>query len=359
MRLAFATVALLVFAAAAPAAHQQSPEPSVVVHSFLADVRGAGGPATLAWRAPERLAYRPAPGVDGQPVVAVGGVTFYGLFPPPERGNAEVQRRTYAARPDGYSYVRARFGDPVDVVLARARAGKLQLAKVVLSGRRALRARLGLPPNQCAALPRGTETVWLDRRTLLPLRIDWNRGSRLNETVSLRYRAVNQPVPSSLFRPPELGPRPFRQDWGFVRTTPKRADRRVSYAAKLPGDVPDRFRLAVAGWAPLSGRTGPEASNPRYPQLFAAVYRRGWERIDVTQRLAGRSGWLSDPFGFECGVLFTESANIDGVRSTYGSGPEIVPHLYWRDGRVLHTVSGPLPKAELVKIAESLAPVGS
>ena len=37
---------------------------------------------------------------------------------------------------------------------------------------------------------------------------------------------------------------------------------------------------------------------------------------------------------------------------------EIVPHLYWRSGRVLYTVSGPFPAATLTAVARSLQPVG-
>ena len=330
----------------------------MVVRSFVADVTGTAGRATLAWQAPERLAYRPARGVAGQPVVTVGGLTMLGLFPQPERGQSELVRRGYAARPDAYSYVGARFGEPVDVAVARARSGALRLAAGRYGRRPAWRTRVALPPNDCAGLPRGAASFWLDRATLLPLEIRWQRGRRLNERVSVRYRALNRRVPRAYFRRPALGRRPLRRDQAFVRTSPSAADRRVSYDAELPASLPRGFSLAVAGWAPRSGRTGPETSNPRYAQLFAAVYRRGWERIDVTQRLAGGRGWLSNPFGFECGIVREQQVDVGAVRATYGEGPEIVPHLYWREGNVLHTISGPLPRAELVAIAESLERVG-
>ncbi len=330
---------------------------AVVARSFVADIGGTAGKATFAWRGAEWIAYRPAPGVDGQPVVQVGGLTLLGLFPPPERGIGGIQRRTFAARPDAYSFVGARFGEPVDVILGRARAGKLKLKAARQGGRRALHARIALPPNECAGLPRGTAAVWLDRATLLPLRIDWRRGPQVDETVTLRYRLLNRPVARSHFRRPALGRRPFRIDQGFRRSSPQAADAKVSYPAMLPAQVPAGFRLTTSGWAPRSGITGPEGSNPRSRQLFAAVYRRGWERIDVTQRLAGGRDWLNDPFGFECGALSTQTVSIGGTRATYGEGPEIVPHLYWRRGNVLYTVSGPFARATLVEIAASLEPV--
>ena len=50
---------------------------------------------------------------------------------------------------------------------------------------------------------------------------------------------------------------------------------------------------------------------------------------------------------------------MDGVPATFGIGPEIPPHLFWRDGAVLNTVSGPFPAATLVEIAESLTPIAA
>nr|MBA2474546.1 hypothetical protein [Actinomycetota bacterium] len=102
---------------------------------------------------------------------------------------------------------------------------------------------------------------------------------------------------------------------------------------------------------------GAEGSNPRYRSLFAAVYRRGVERIDFTQRLAGRLGWLGDPFGAECVFQFEERTRAAGSPARYGAGPDTTPHLWWRRGNVLFTLSGPYPKRTLLRIADSLEPV--
>ena len=52
--------------------------------------------------------------------------------------------------------------------------------------------------------------------------------------------------------------------------------------------------------------------------------------------------------------------------SPYGGGPApstecafVFFPLYRRQGRVLRTIAGPFPQADLVAIAESLAPAGS
>ena len=329
--------------AAAVAIASPAPTPSKVPTSFAATVNGA----SLVWRSPEQTSYRGG----GQPYVQRQGVDYFGA-----QGGipARVVRNAYAARPDRFSELWSRLQDPVDIVLARARGKTLKLASTTIAGVPAWRASIALPRNECAGYPRGTETVWLARDTLLPLQI---KGR--NETTAVGYRAVNTPIPPALFAPPVVGKHPARFNQGFVRTTPARADAKVSYDAKLPKDLPSGFRLAVSGWAPQSARTGPEASNPRYAQLFAAVYRRGWEHIDVTQRLAGARGWIDDPFGFECGSEQASTVDVDGAKATFASGAEIVPHLYWRSGRVLYTVSGPFPAATLAAVARSLEPVGS
>ena len=93
---------------------------------------------------------------------------------------------------------------------------------------------------------------------------------------------------------------------------------------------------------------------PARPELFAAVYRRGFEHVDVTQRVAGRRGWIADPFS-GCTWAYRERAVIGGARGWYGIGTDEPPHLYWRKGRLLYTVSGPFPKRDLLAIARSLA----
>ena len=67
---------------------------------------------------------------------------------------------------------------------------------------------------------------------------------------------------------------------------------------------------------------------------------------------------LGAPFGFECVAETTSAVDVNGAKATFGEGGEIIPHLYWRSGRVLYTVSGPLPAATLAAIARSLKPVG-
>ncbi|HEU5211456.1 MAG TPA: hypothetical protein VFU10_01675 [Gaiellaceae bacterium] len=327
-----------------------APNPSVVARSFAAFLSDPQGGGSLYWRTPEWVTFRPAPKGLATPFVQRRGAQYYG---PPTRS---VVRNAFAARPDAYSELWARTQDPAMILLGRARGRTAKLKSTRINGRAALRGSFALAPNRCAGLKRGTETVWLDRSTLLPLRITEKRSA--SATTTIEYRAINTPIPPPIFLPPAATTRPTRLNQGFIRTTPAIADKRVPFAASLPTRLPAGFTLSVSGWAPRSARTGAEASNPRYRSLFAAVYRRGWEHIDVTQRLAGAKGWLGDPFGFECGAETSSTIDVEGAKATFGQGGEIVPHLYWRSGRVLYTVSGPFPAPTLAAVARSLKPVG-
>ena len=328
-------------------------QPTVVATTFRAVVRTSGGADAVAWQAPERFAARPRSGSSelGR-FVERDGWTIYRFS---ASSPASVLRRTYAAGPDGGLSL-DRLLQGTDFVLAEARAGKPILRPARLRGRSALRARVFLRANDCAGLRPGTLDLWLDARTLLPLRRDERRPG-LTRRTEIAYSDVNRPLPASTWVPPPIGANPYRADSGFVRTTPAAAARRLPYRPLLPARVPPGFRLAVAGWAPRSARTGAEGSNPRYRSLFAAVYRRGAENVDVTQRLAGPQGWTSDPFGQECGFQVEERVTVGGATAVYGAGPAIEPHVYWRSGELLLTVSGPFPRRELVAIARSLEPV--
>lgn len=343
---ALATVAL---AAGGKPHFETGPQPAVVVTSFQASVKNHGVAETYSWALPDRFAVRPSRRGESR-IVERGGVRTVG------RGQGFPGSRisgSFPSGPDGFS---ESFRIPsAGYSLARARAGKVTFTAGRAAGRPALKTSFALAANDCAGLPAGRARLWIDRATLMPLRYVERRGRRVLRTT-LRYSALNKKPPVGTFRAPRIGRNAFVESQGFVRATPAGAAAALSYVPLLPAELPDGFELAISGWAPESGFTGPEASNPTYPELFAAVYRRGFERIDVTQRLDSGE-WPSDPFGAECGFLFESRAMVDGNAATYGTGPGFEPHLYWSDGRLLHTVSGPYPKRDLVAIAESLAPV--
>lgn len=330
-----------------------APTPSVVADTYSAVVVTDFDRNGLVVGGPELVSYRPLSTASGGiPVIENAGTR---AEVPSGDYTGYVVRRRFAALPDAYSIVDVL--PSTAFVLGRARGGKAPLEPTTLNGRPALHARYPLGPNACAGIRGGRGELWLDPQTLLPLRQIEVRGTQVRTTV-VRYASVGVAAPASAFAIPSVPGETPGQDDGFRRTTPAEAARHLSYTPRLPASVEPGFALAVSGWAPRSPRNGPEGANPRYRELFAAVYRRGHERIDVTMRLAtGVGSFPNDPFGAECGFQFEEPARVGGLAARYATGPGGVPHLTWRDGSVLLTVSGPFPKRALVAIAESLAPV--
>jgi hypothetical protein len=342
-------------ATAVPLAAAADVAPTRPAETLRAELADATGATALAVGGPDRFAARPLRDIGplGSLVVDRGLQTQF------LDGSGIRVARTFPAAPDGAG-LWALLSPSSDTLVARARAGSASLTPARALGRATLRGTVRLGGNDCAGLRGGVRSIDLDRATLLPVRIPTQRAGSRAEVVTLAPRALNRPVPAAAFRPagPIRAGDP-RLDQGFRRTSPAAASRHLPYAPELPAAVPDGFALAVSGWAPRSGTTGAEGSIPPGRALFQAVYARGWERIEVTQRAAGGRAWPDDPFGVECMRLSTRSVTVGGVPATFGIGPEIAPHLFWRDGALLHTVSGPFPAATLLEIAESLTPVAA
>jgi hypothetical protein len=329
-------------------------EPTTVVTSFRGGVSApASGSSGLAWGGADRFAVRPALGEGPLGYL----VRNRGLETSRFEGGGAVVRRTFAAAPDGYTLFD--LVDPsIETLLGRARAGTIVLRPSRLGGVATLRGEVRLGPNDCAGLRGGVKTIDLDPATLLPIRVQTRRAGDRTDTFGLDYFAVDRALPARAFRPAGVGGHDvFRADQGFRRTSAQGAARNLPYVPKLPTVLPAGFALAVSGWAPRSGITGAEGSIPARPSLFAAVYARGWERIELTQRRAVGGDWPDDPFGGECRPLSARTVSVNGVPATFALGPETGPHLYWREGPVLHTLSGPFPADVLVAAAASLAPV--
>ncbi len=311
-----------------------------------------GGSSSLTWNGPETFAVVPR----GTRAPIDAWVRDGGRETTAFAGGGSVVRRAFAAGPDGYGAFD--LVDPsLETLLAQARAGVIALTAGSIESRSIRRGTVALGPNDCAGYRAGTKTIDLDAQTLLPLKIVTRRAGARTQTIRLTGLRINPTLPAGTFRPLRPGPRAFRDDKGFRRTSPTVAAQNLPYVPKLPTALPAGFRLVVSGHAPRSGIVGPEASIPARPALFAAVYARGWEQIDVTQRRAVGGDWPGDPFGSECRPLTETAVTIGGLPATYAYGPETVPHLYWRDGGVLHAISGPFPAQDLVAVADSLTPV--
>ncbi|MGE0026293.1 MAG: hypothetical protein AB7O78_13100 [Thermoleophilia bacterium] len=345
-------------ATAAPFAAAADVAPTRPLVNLRAELTGPDGVTTLAVGGPDRFASRPLRGT-APPLGSL--VVNRGLQSQFLDGSGIRIARTFPAEPDGSGLWKLASPSSASL-LARARAGSATLTPTTAGGRAALRGTVRLGGNDCAGLRGGVRTIVLDRATLLPLRVRTQRAGARAQTDTLAPRAINPAITAAAFRP--AGPLRAgdpRLDEGFRRVPPAAAARRLPYVPALPAAaaLPAGFSLAVSGWAPRTQTTGAEGSIPAGRALFQAVYARGVERIEVTQRASGGSGWPADPFGVECGRLTTRPVSVGGVPATFGIGPEITPHLFWREGAVRLTVSGPFPATTLVQIAESLTPVAA
>lgn len=350
MRLRVLLVSVLAGLALPAADSVAQVEPATPATSFTAVLRIPGGAELVAWQAPEEFAARP---LSGHPLLGgtyahAGSVVYHYAQTSP----ASVLTRTFAARPDAFPEIDQLRG-PTDFVLAEARRGALKLQP---AGAAAYQVKLFAPASKCAGFGSGTIDLRLRRTDLLPLRVLERHGTIVARDLTLTYRSVNKPLPASTFEASKLT-RPYREDKGFVRSSPAAGATHLSYLPLLPRSLPAGFTLAVSGWAKRSAATGAEGSIPPARELFAAVYQRGSEHIDLTQRLAPVGGWAADPFGIECVRQFTEVATIGSARGVYAASPYTTPHLYWRSGRLLYTLSGPFPKNQLLAIARSLTPI--
>jgi hypothetical protein len=333
--------------------------PPLVVDSYRVVAQPRQGSADRSTvKAPDRFRIRSVFGRDTFLDIGRGGTERIAQT---SQGDGSLFRKQFTAQPDGFPRTGVeRYESFVAYVLGQARGGTLTLTTVRLAGKAALRTQVDLPANDCAGLPSRTARVWLSQRTFLPLRVVERATSngRIVDSTNYTYRLINAPLPAKTFAPPPVGRHPFRTNDHFTRTSPAAAAGPLPYTPRVPAVLPDGFALATSGWAPRSGHTGAEGSIAPFSWLFAATYRRGQERIEVTQR-ASKKDWPDDPFGGECQPLQTEPVTVNGIAATYGTGQSTVPHIFWRDGSLLYTVSGPYPRDDLLAIAASLHKVGA
>ncbi len=156
-------------------------------------------------------------------------------------------------------------------------------------------------------------------------------------------------------------------EWTTFRPAPKGGAtpfvqrRSVQYfgppATSVLGDVyaalPDAFSEGAA--------LGPHWPRGVEPELLVALRRRLPARLGAHRRdraAGGREGLARRPLRVRVRGGDDLDVDVNAAKATFGQGGEIIPHLFWRSGRVLDTVSGPFPAATLAAIARSLKPVG-
>lgn len=314
---------------------------------------------------------------DSDRVVSVKGPNLTRVYYPGTesplaitRGDTSYLRRTATsggsillnqppAQPDGFPAWADEWTEATDSILARARSGEALLTATTHSGTPAVTTTVRLPANECAGLPRRDATFTLSQAHFLLFQVKQRAvgtGEEINE-VNYRYTRVNGALSAALFAPPPTaGPRRFVTNGGFKRVAPKVAAGPLPYVPREPTVLPAGYRRVLTGWAPRGGLLGPEGSIARMRWLYQASWRNGQERMDFTMRVSS-TDWPVDPFAHECQAVEQEQVQIGTVTGTYGSGATSTPHLFWRDGPILYTLSAPVSKELLVRVAASLQKV--
>ena len=336
-------------AAAVAAPFSGTPNPTFQVSTYQLTVSSETGSVRHLVAGPERFSSiaRDPKVVD---MAARGSELLFGATPT-TKGRRVANR--YQAAPDGVTGPDDLGLDLARFAVAEARAGRLALTAERLANRNVLRAEVDLAANGCLDLPEGTATLWLTKTTLLPRRLEVERDG-VTTSYAYTFKNFNRRLLVGAIGVPALGTSPVRTSNGFRRRTPAVARGPLAFIPRLPTRLPPGFTLAASGWAPTGARTGTRDVNKPNRFLFSAVYTRGWERIEVTQRLVESARFRRDPFSELCLGMRGGTALVGNRGARYGIGPEIPSHLWWRDGPIYYTVSGPYPKRDLKAIAESL-----
>jgi outer membrane lipoprotein-sorting protein len=228
-------------------------------------------------------------------------------------------------------------------------------------GRKAWRVRLPVEPN---LIPYAADVdridVTVDQQTGLPLRVRRTLRGRLRSELRVSGLTVNGQLPPNAF---EIrftrGADVLRTDGGFRRVALDRVVAMVGYSPLLATRLPDGYTLSEVAVARRPALTGAEGANPPSRGVVSLSYRRGFDQVIVTNRLARAFKW-SDPFAVE-GVpeprqrLRLTSGAFAGAGAEVVVGPRSVPHLWGQSDELVTTISGDLTRNQLLDAANSLS----
>jgi len=283
-------------------------------------------------------------------------------------GAPDFEARSSSLRRGFGSMVRAFLDDTSDV----------PVIDVVEQGRDAWLLRTPVAPNKLAGPGRSADQleVVVDRQSGFPLRITQSLQGVFLHEVRLSGLVVDEPVEPGAFTldfPP--GIEVFRRDAGFRQVTLDQAEGVVGYRPVLPTDVPAGFELAEVTATAQGRPTGTEGMNPPAAGVVSVAYRRGFDKVVVTTRLAeGVPGcpralpgsspgpcW-DDPLATGEGFVDEPQPFVVGSGALAGAGAELVvsprgtPHVWTIDDRLVVTIAGDASGDELRRMAESFSP---
>ena len=163
--------------------------------------------------------------------------------------------------------------------------------------------------------------------------------------------------------PPDV--RLTRSDQGFRRVPLDEVEGIVGYAPLVPSWLPEGYELADVTVAEQGPPTGTEAMNPATPGVVSMAFRRGFDSIFISTRVAveptGGAIWrdpLASGEGFfdEPEPVTLERGALSGVEANLLIVPLAIPHIWALTDELVVTVAGDLSREELVRVAESLEP---
>jgi hypothetical protein len=281
----------------------------------------------------------------------------------PDVPGPEIRSGLAPAAPDGHpsEEVLQRSVAAVVRALREGRGGTVR--EITFAGRPAWELRTPIAVNKLGYSGDALEVV-VDRESGLTLRARETYRGRLVQSLRLSSLRPDGPPRIDLPAVP-AGSTPYEFDYGFRRVEPAAVAAAVGYAPLVPGWLPDGFARAETVTAKETQPTGAEGMNPLSRDVVSAIWRRGLDRLVVTTRRVGSSpaSW-EDPLAPSEGYIAQpepvtiEKGALAGTRAQVVLHTRAIPHLWARTPELVVTVSGDLSRAELLRVAASLAARG-
>ncbi len=283
---------------------------------------------------------------------------------------AHRARRLAAGPPDSLGYSDSEFQRDLGSVVRALMAvnDNLPVEEIEVRGRPAW--RLSAPVRQDRLAGEGGSpdhlVVVIDQETGIPLRARWTVDGRLHEELRMTGVDVNGEVSRRDLRVPlPPGVRLTQSDQGFRRVPLEGVEPVVGYAPLVPSWLPEGFELTDVTVAEQGGPTGAEGMNPAAPGVVSMAFRRGFDSIFISTRVAveptGGAIW-SDPLATGEGFVDNpesirlERGALSGVEANLLIVPLTIPHIWALTDELVVTVAGDLDREDLIRVAESLEP---
>jgi hypothetical protein len=281
---------------------------------------------------------------------------------------AHRARRLAAGPPD--SYTDSEFQRELGTVVRSLMTvnDNLPVQEIEVRGRRAWRISTPVRQDRLAGPPGSPDHVVIvvDQETGIPLRARWTQDGRLEEELRMTNVDVDADVSRSELRVRiPAGTELTRSNQGFQRVPLDGVEEVVGYAPLVPSWLPEGFELADVTVTEQGQPTGAEAMNPAAPGVVSMAYRRGFDAIFISTRVAieptGGAIW-SDPLATGEGFVDNpeavqlERGALSGVEANLLIVPLALPHLWALTDELVVTVAGDLSRDELIRVAESLEP---